>query len=342
MADASSADIDNVVLWLIKIAENTAKIRDAAEKGYGGSKGDGSEARRERSQASQFDTFTRKVEQALTHGVAQTIARAQSLAQRGLSGTAEGARQDYHTELLSQQLAGVMLPFTQAMTYLTAGLTMRLATFNGTEQNRLAGGLAGAALGMRYGGLGGALAGGVVGSSIMGSTGTAFDSISGGAAGMYMGARFGPVGAAAGYAVGSVALSGDYGRLRGEGTSRFGSAVGSTIGALTDAGWGASRLLGATGVNPMDAIRREADARARGPAPPPARRDVTPFAAEMGDAGSFYFKAQIGTTRATAGGGDDGGPLQPFMDVLLRIFDALRTISSGGGAVAPMPAPAAG
>ncbi len=60
------------------------------------------------------------------------------------------------------------------------------------------------------------------------------------------------------------------------------------------------------------------------------RRDVTPFSADMTTAGEQYFQFQRSIIRATAGEGyEDGGPLKPIVDMLLKIFDVLVSISQG-------------
>lgn len=333
--------VDIVQPWLQKIAENTAVMKAAVERGGKGAGGTGAAAKDDAKQDSRFDRFAKRLEGTLATSVARALGTAGVLASRGLAGSVEGARLDYATEQLSRQLAAVMLPFTQAMTYLTTQLTTRMALMSGGEQNRLMGGLVGAGIGLRYGGLPGALAGGAVGSLMGGGPSGPYDSALGAGAGAYLGFRVaGPIGAAVGAGAGAIASSGDYGRLRGEGSSRFWAVLGSGIGALTDLGYGVFGPGGlgiGSGPNPMDAIRREADARAgRGAAP---RRDVTPFSAEMGEAGSFYFRAQAGVTRATAGAGDEPGPFKPVVDVLLMIFDVLVMINGG---VAPAPRAAAG
>lgn len=322
------ATLDNLQDWLIVIAQHTRETKEALQ-GRAGAVAPGKVAADD---ATTLDRIGKRIEEAMKAGLASGLGRAQSLAARGFAGTAEQAQNSYAMEMLAKQFAAVMMPVMQAMTYLAAQTEMRMRAMSGAQQNGLMGGIIGGALGLRYGGVGGALAGATIGSLAMGGE----SSTGGGVAGAYLGFRAGgPVGALAGYAVGSVAGSGDYGRLRGEGNSRFASAFGSGIGSLTDLGHFALgtgkgtlglNLIG--GPNPMTAIRAEADAKAGKTAP--ERRDVTPFQAEMMEAGGTAARVQEGLIRATAGAGfEDAGPFKPITDVLLLILDQLIVMSGG-------------
>jgi hypothetical protein len=321
--------------WLQKIAENTARMRDAMGINGGGGGGSTDKAREDGKQESRFEKLGKRIEQALASQVGARLAQAQGLANRGFGGTVEGARHDFAMEQLGRQFAAVMMPVMQAATYLATQIEQRMRMMNGGEQNRLMGGLLGAGIGMRYGPLG-AFAGGMLGMTAMDGGGTN-DSLRGAAAGAYLGWRTGgPWGAAAGLFAGGVAGApahrGDerpfdyYDRLRREGSSRFGAvwatgmrAVGVRVGAVDEAPGG---VIGMG--------RRAAT---------DAHREVTPFTSQMEDPGATYMRAQEAMIRATAGAGfeADGGPLKPVVDALLMIFDLLASVvrTEGGGAIAP-------
>jgi hypothetical protein len=276
---------------------------------------------------SAFDAATKNLDRAAN----SLIGQGRGLINRGMQGTVEQARNDYAMEQLGRQMAGIFAPLTNALTYFASRTTALLGSMNGDQQNRMMGLGVGAYAGMRMGGVPGMIAGGTIGALAMGGE----SSIAGGLTGAYLGARLaGPVGAVAGYAIGAVSGSGDYGRLRGEGNSRLAAVAGAGIGAVTDLGYGAARMFGLTSPderNPMDAIRKEANDRAvaegRRPGPAP-KREVTPFQAQMGEAGSTAMRVQEGLIRATAGEGfDDAGPLKPIIDWMERIFVALMKLA---------------
>lgn len=323
------ATLDSLESWLIAIAQHTRETKEALQGRAGavspGGAGPG------KADDSMLDKLGQRIEAAMKGGLTSGLNQAKSLAARGFAGTTEAAQNSYAMEMLGKQFAAVMKPVMDAMTYGAVQIEQRMRGMNGSQQNAMLGGILGAGIGMRYGGVGGALAGGAIGALALGAE----SSVAGGAAGAYLGFRAGgPIGALAGYAVGSVAGSGDYGRLRREGNSRFASGFGSGVGSLTDLGYntlgkGGLGIIG--GANPMDAIRAEADKKAAaGGKKPEERRDVTPFQAEMMEAGGTAARVQESLIRATAGAGfEDAGPLKPLVDIGLAILDQLIKMSGG-------------
>lgn len=255
------------------------------------------------------------------------VGQARALAARGMGGTVEQARMDYALDQLSRQFAAVMTPLTQSMTYLAGQLERRMRGMDGSEQNRLLVGIVGAGVGLRYGGILGGVAGGAAGAGLMGG-GSSTTAMLGMTAGAALGYRYGgPVGAVAGGSVGLVAgtsrsFAGEsgteyYNRMRRPVAEGGGGAT--VLGAyLSGMGESARRLF----ENPLPG--RPPTGRAGEP-----RRDVTPFQAQMGEAGSTAFRIQEAMIRATAGAGyeDDGGPFKPVIDVLLKILDVLLGMS---------------
>lgn len=361
MALPLETEIDYVKRWLEEIARNTAQARDAlVRKGGGSDSGGGAEPNGTRLERA-LETLGKRFESALSkwsrtpvetlvntsfdkgmqtlNAATQTIlSTSRNFAQRGMQGTVEQARLDYANEQLGRQFAAVMAPLTNAMAYFSTRMGGLMQGLNGEGQSRLLGVGIGAVAGGRFGGPVGALAGGAFGSLAMrgdGSGGTG-DMFLGMGAGAALGGRAaGLYGAAAGAVTGAAAAtprsyeserpSDYYDRMRAGG----GSMVGSTLSTMAEAL--ARPFRGAVpGAPPSPG------------APPPARRDVTPFQAEMGDAGSAYFKAQTAAIRATAGADyEDAGPLKPIVDGMIEIIKLLAKIAGVELREEPRPAGAA-
>ena len=63
---------------------------------------------------------------------------------------------------------------------------------------------------------------------------------------------------------------------------------------------------------------------------------MTPFQAEMGDAGSGHFRMQAAVIRATAGAGfEDAGPLKPIIDLIIKVIEWLKFIATGQSSEPP-------
>lgn len=350
---AHGASLSSLEDWLIAICEHTRETKEAVQRGAGkgGTAAGGGTPAAVREWPQHLDDLIEKmgkrIEGALSRGIGWGQGQVQSLRGRGMSGTLEAARLDYGMEQLGKQVAAIFLPVTQATGYLVSNIERRLRGLNGDGQDRAMGAVLGGGLGFRFGGPMGALAGAALGSAFMGSGSSTRDGLVGALGGAAIGFRSGGVpGAVVGAGVGYVAGRGDYGELRKKGYSRGASAVGSVFaggGDYADAMlgyfpasapfyWGA-RATGWRGYG--DEARAkvgiDAESLARANAPPSGRRDVTPFSAEMTNAGDQHFAMQASMIRATAGPDfSDGGPFQPFMDMLIRILDELMKIANPG------------
>lgn len=334
------ASLNDLESWLIAITQHTRVASEILERiegklsaalglggGFGG--GGGSAARSFR----MFDAAVTRLESFAGQQAVALAQRGQGLAQRGMQGTVEQAQNDYAMQQLSLQLAAVFKPITQALTYFASKTAQMFQKMDGKEQNRLLGMLGGGILGNMLGGPRGAVAGMMMGPGIVtGVTGEGpgpNDARMGAVGGALLGSRLGPWGAAGGAVVGAAASGGFgayYDDARGHNRAAGASnTLGSTM-AFFQAGAGViGDLLGVE-----TAPRRRMDARRAGAAEEAAaaRRDVTPFSAEMGDAGSLFFKLQENVVRATAGPGfEDGGPFKPFMDVLIDIVILLGKLA---------------
>lgn len=330
--DATNNELQD---WLIKIAENTTAMRESMDRRV-------KDAPKEKSE-NQDPSWARKlgdrIERGLGTAVSTALNQARSLAARGMSGTLEQAQQDYAMQQLGRQFAAVMMPITQAFTYLAGQIERRMAAMGGTEQNRMFGALAGGMAGFRLGGGPfSALAGAALGSAFMGGHDAAgvTATIAGGA---YVGGR---VAGAPGALIGGTAaamiappaeIAGEkpseyYARMRASGASRLDSTLATggraalkTFSDLSPIGWG-FHAAGAPLAQPVGGMAGAASAKKDD-----ARRDVTPFSAEMTNLGEQYFAFQASMIRATAGEGfEDAGPLKPLMDLLLKIYDRLGDI----------------
>ncbi len=368
MAVSIDTHFDVVTSWLIKVAENTARIRDSVMKpGAGGPAGESesSKSRTERALKALGDRFESTlarwqrtpVEQLITSaidtsmhrlesGITSALSTARGLANRGFSGTVEGARYDYAMEQLSRQFAAVMQPVMQGLTYFTEQIERRMRMMSGGEQNRLLGAGVGAYVGLRAAGPLGAIAGAMLGGVAAGDP-YSHDAVRGTAAGAYAGFRIaGPIGALFGGATGAAAGAPShrpgegpfeyYSRMRAEGSSRLGATLEMSGHSLAVLFGGIGRGLGmSTDMGrpvPAPAPRREEP-----------RRDVTPWNPNMMEAGGTHFEIQKGVIRATAGEGEDAGPLKPFFDGMLQIIGLLaQLVGLAGGTPAPVPASGAG
>jgi len=355
-------DLNN---WLIKIAENTAVLRDHAKKGAGpmGKGADDSErvagrferameafgkrfesalARWQRTPVEKivdrgFDTAMRQLDRAAT----TLMSTGRGLVNRGMSGTLEGARYDYAMEQLSRQMAAVFSPITNAMTYFATRVETMMRGMSGGAQNRLMGAGIGGVAGYMMGGPLGGLAGMTLGGMMMGGPHDN-DSMRGTMAGAYLGFRAGGlpgafVGALAGNAAGSpVHLAGEgpsgyYNRMRSRGESVLGAGwetAGRGVSMMTGdllRGMGADTNIGMAYGGTLAMGARD------------KHRDVTPYQAEMGEAGSAYFRMQAATIRATATAGfEDAGPLKPIVDGMVEIIKLLGKLA-GVEMVEPPP-----
>lgn len=320
------ATIDHLEDWLIKIAEHTRMTREALE-----GRAAGAGAPRASPEAL-LDRVGRRVEQAVAQGLAARVSQAQGLAQRGFGGTVEQARFDYAMDQLSKQFAAVMRPILDGMTYAAVQIERRMRAMGGAEQNRLMGGIVGAGLGFGLlGGARGGVGGALLGMGVLGDSPTL-----GAAGGALLGSRLGPVGAVVG-GIGGAIASARYGDLyemykRDVARDLGGSSVLSRgIAGLSAAG--ASVFDAVTGGSATESLVARGRLAPRGGTPEPPRA-VTPFQAQMGDAGSTYFRMQEAMIRTTAGADfEDGGPFKPVIDVGLAILDQL--IRMGGGTPPP-------
>lgn len=329
---AAGASIESLEDWLIAIAQHTRETKEAVQNRPSAT---GPQAA---TGGNWFDKLQGRIESAVARGLMTATGQARSLANRGFNGTTEQAANTYAMDMLAKQFAAVFKPVMDGATYLAVQVEKRMKMMNGTEQNRLFGAVVGAGLGYQFGGGGprGIVGGALLGAGIMGeSTGM------GAAGGALLGARFGPVGAAVGAAVGTVASSGDYTDLRRAGKSKFEAAFASIGMATFDLGYSVYKGLGGSGANPLDEARKRFnDSNPRpGSAEANKRRDVTPFQAEMGEAGSTAMRIQEAVIRSTAGAAfEEAGPLKPVIDLGLRILDEL--IKLGGGQPPPQSATA--
>lgn len=346
------ADIQSIEDWCIAIAMHTRLTHEALEKGTGGLAGASLSAANAQSRSlKMFDATVGRLERALSNQTASLAARAQGLASRGMQGTVENAQQDYAMEQLSKQLAAVFKPVTQALTYGASKLAQTFQRMDGAQQNRMLGLFGGATLGGMMGGARGALAGAVLGPMGMdaitgnGGAGGWAGGMAGGAAGALLGYTQGGLpGAAVGAGAGGFLGAGGpgvYSELRSRGYSKVGAGARSAMAAIYDLGPGgflADATEMATGTRLPITGRGMVGLSAPRPRSPDPRRDVTPFSAEMGEAGGLHFKLQTDVVRATAGPHwEDGGPLKPFMDVLLDILRALMGIATSSGVTLPEP-----
>lgn len=355
MAHPLVPEFDLLRVWLQEIAKNTAQTRDAVT-GRGSVAGGATGPARRAADESSFDRFASRIERAVSSAVGQGLGQARALANRGFSGTLEGARYDYAMERLSRQFAAVMLPVMQGATYLAEQIEIRMRRMGGAEQNRMMGAGIGAFLGSRFGPLG-AVAGGAFGAT-MGGGYNPNDRWLGAGAGAYAGFRVGgPIGAGIGAGVGYAVSSGDYGASRAAGGSRFGAGARALgISALDMAEMGSlpgllrRELFG--GASSADLLRDRMGIRHGGFVAGAAglaagagagdRRDVTPYRFEIGEAGSSWQRIQENVMKATGAGAGDAGPLQPIVDGILMIIDRLNELIIRAGGAIPPPRAAAG
>lgn len=312
---ANNQDLED---WLLKIAEHTRMTREALE-----GKGPAAQAQ-QKQQTTLFDRLGKRIEQGMAAAVAQKAGQAQQLANQGFQGTVEQARYDYAMEQLSKQFAAVMKPVLDGFTYAAVQIEQRMRKMGGSEQNRLMGGIVGAGIGLRYGGVPGALAGGFLGSALMGdnrdlSTGERLAAV--GSAGFLGFRTAGAYGAVAAAGAATIGTSSDYSRLRAGGQSRV-KATFSMIGmGAYDAG---NAVFGGPGPSKLDVARAEFDKKMRPRTGAAPRRDVTPFQAQMVGAGDTAMRIQEAMIRTTAGADfEDGGPFKPFVDAILAKLDVL-------------------
>jgi hypothetical protein len=316
------ATLDDLNAWLVQIAENTRRARDAAER-----RG----AADDRSGGPPWvESLGRRLEGVLRTATAAGVGGAGALAARGFRGTVEAARMDYALEQLGRQFAAVMKPIMDGFAYAAAQVELRFRSLNGAQQNAVMGGIVGAGVGLRMGGLPGAMLGYAAGAAFMGGGGGAGQAL-GAAGGAWLGFRAGGIpGALLGAAGGAVAGGGDYDLLRRRGASRGMAALGA-------AGLGSVDLVSFLGspfglTNEADRVR--SDLRGgfleRHGRPGPPRRDVTPFSSESMAAGGTAELIQRALIRTTAGAGfEEAGPLKPIIDLGIRVIEILLAIATG-------------
>lgn len=327
--------LDYLEDWLVTLVQQAKRTNDLLERQ--GKPGTGADAREE----SRVEKLGKRIETALASQLSYRLNQAQAISNRGFSGTVEAARMDYAMEQLGRQFAAVMKPVMDALTYGAVQIEARMRRMSGTDQNSLLGMGLGAFAGRMVGGFPGMIAGGLMGGAMGG------EPSSGSAARFSLGAAvagghfLGPYGAIPG-----LAGAGYFGlRSMEESTS---SAVGrDAIGALrraTPLGAIGDAVLG--GPSPYSRAAAAAAGGGMGGSP---RRDVTPYQADMMDAGGTYFAIQKAMIRATAGADfEESGPLKPIIDWMIKIFDMLARLAgvefvdprsatearAGGGALA--------
>lgn len=346
--DATNNELQD---WLIKIAENTTAMRESMQNAE--TRGDREKRDREREEPAWARKLGDRIERGLNTAVSTALNQARSLAARGMSGTLEQAQQDYAMQQLGRQFAAVMMPITQAFTYLAGQIERRMSAMGGTEQNRMFGALAGGLAGWKLGGGPfSALAGAALGSAFMGGNG-ASGTGAGIAGGAYAGFRVaGAPGAVVGGATAAMFAppsenrgekpSEYYDRMKAGGANRLdatlatgGRAMLKAFSDLTNVGLAFKAFDAplATAAN-AGMMARSAGATKGSD----GRRDVTPFSADMTEAGGQYFELQKAMIRATAGEGtEEAGPLKSLMDLLLQIYDVLAAILAQSGGEIPKP-----
>jgi hypothetical protein len=359
---APTATLSDLQDWLIKIADHTRMTREAVERRD-------ESARREQSGSPPWvDAFARRLEATLGAATVSALSRVQGLASRGLAGTVDQTAKDYAFDQLGRQLAAVFQPVTQAMTYFATQLARGMSSWSGDDQNRMLAIGIGARVGYGLGGARGAMGGAALGYGA-GDSGPSAP-YAGAVGGAIAGAPGGVYGAAAGALIGWGAARGDFGAMKRRGDGDAVSAAGTALTTLGDfadyaAGynpltaapyWGLRSmglssygdmarwtmgipgrdggvLSGPEGPGSGGWMARRAAAATAAP-----RRDVTPFDAQMVDVGATAMKIQEQVIKATAGAGDDGGPLKFFADKMLEI---IRLLSILAGVPSAAPAPAA-
>jgi hypothetical protein len=282
-----------------------------------------------RREDSYIEKLGKRIEQSVSNQLAARLGQAQSLANRGFSGTVEQARMDYAMEQLGRQFASVMKPVMDALTYGAAQIELRMRMMGRGNQDALlgigVGAVAGRTIGglFGYGGLG-MLAGGALGHLVGGSGWGDNAGGFGALAGAGIGARFGGLtGAAVGGTVGlatAPVTSGDYGRLRKEGNSRLASAFGSVVASIYDLGYG---IFGGDAKD-SETNKARAEHAAKFASAAERKRKVTPFQSDMMEAGGAYFAMQKGVIRATTGADfEENNILKPIIDAIGDVVDAI-------------------
>lgn len=322
--------LSHVEDWLAAVSQHTGETKDALAAKKKGEE-EGAAGRRIKEYAARLDGL-------LAAAGGSALGQAKTLERRGFGGTLEQERLNYSLDQLGRQFAAVMKPVTDAMTYAAVQIERRMRSMNGSEQNRLMGGIIGAGLGMRYGGVGGAIAGGMAGMLAMGGTTGRYDATMGAVTGAYLGFRAaGPVGAVAG-AVGGATTGGGWGSyyrmykretsrdLWGDSfVSRSAAALAASGATVADAVSGGSIREHVTKTGRMTAADR-APSGAPASSPP---RAVTPYSSEQLEVGGTASRIQQGIIRATAGAEyEEDNPLKPIIDMMLEILDVLLRIQN--------------
>lgn len=267
-------------------------------------------------------------------GYGAAFATVAGLTRAGFQGTVEGYRLAFAWERLSMQLAGVFAPAVDKFAAALDGLTERLRSLNGDQQDTLmnmgllaAGavtvggaiwglgkilGAVGAvgATAFRVLGLGagaaGAAASGAAAAAGAGAGGAGAAAGGAAAAGAAMGLRglgrlaMRVAGIGAAVNVGGEALTGGhYSRLRARGNNQFVSVLGALGGGVLD-----TLTLGAFGAHQREKDAAAAAAAATGSAAaanaPKPHRDVALMQTGFGEIGSSYFSIAEANLKATA------------------------------------------
>lgn len=337
MAHPLVPEFDLLRIWLQEVAKNTAQTRDAV---MGRGSASAATGAREKPDESAFDRFAKRIEAAVGAGINYRLSQAQGLANRGFQGTVEQARYEYAMDMLGRQFAAVMSPVLNGFQYAAVEIERRFRGLSLGQQNAVMGGIVGAGIGARFGGVPGAVLGYGLGAAYMGG-GSTTSAMTGAAAGAWLGYRTaGPVGAlfgatagAAGSAPGSYASerpSDYYARMRADGGTVFGAGFSTASESI-------SRLFsgGREGAPPGGAaIGAAVGARADA-----ARRDVTPFSADPLAAGGTADLIQKALIRTTAGADyAEDNPLKPLIDLGIRAVEILLAIAGGAGVTVPRSA----
>lgn len=334
---ASGASLSSLEDACLAIAQSTRLTYEALARGSSGAAAATGRPSAGRD-ATLFADAAARIERALANQTLAFASRAQGLARQGMAGTAEQAGLDMVNQMLARELAGVFKPVTQAMGYAARNFAELLSKMNGAQQNRTLGLIGGAIAGnMLMGGpqgiAAGLLLGPVVMRSLSGGQTASTDASLGAAGGALIGARFGPYGAVIGGTIGAAAGGGmgDYYRMYSrESAADIGDNMFSR-GMSFYAAAGATLVDALSGGSMREHLiergrMTEADRRIK---PPEAKREVTPFSAEMSDAGGLAMRLQEEVVRKTAGDNfKNGGPFQPFMDVLIDIVMLLMRIAN--------------
>lgn len=282
----------------------------------------------------------RRVETAIGRLAIGIGASTAALSGRGFQGTADAAKLSFAMDRLAGQVAAVFQPVIQAMTYGAHRLANIMARMTSVHQDRLLAGGIGGAIGT---GLGYMLGGpmGAVGFASMAMGAASRSPMLAAAGSAALGFKVGgPVGAlvfgtaGAATAAAPIMAGGElpfayYDRMRAGGASKFGAAFGMVAAAI--------RRTVMLGHDPT----LSAEAAAEDGKPGKRREAPLRFNPAEVEAGETARRIQEAVMLASAGAEGDGGPLQPVVDILIKIFEFL-VVQSGGTLLPEPPPPARG